>query len=76
MWHLVALCSCTITQSSKIFPLLSVLFKYEPPAALPVTTIADVIRNKKQGDTITVSGTVKWNGDSKPQTTQTAKYEM
>jgi len=44
---------------------MSVPFKYEPPAALPVTSIADVIRNKKQGDTITVSGTVKWNGDSK-----------
>jgi len=49
----------------KDIPTMSVPFKYEPPAALPVTSIADVIRNKKQGDTITVSGTVKWNGDSK-----------
>lgn len=43
----------------KDIPTMSVPFKYEPPAALPVTSIADVIRNKKQGDTITVSGTVK-----------------
>lgn len=49
----------------KDIPPMSVPFKYEPPAALPVTSIADVIRNKKQGDTITVSGTMKWNGDSK-----------
>ncbi|CAH3187671.1 unnamed protein product [Porites lobata] len=44
---------------------MSLPFKYAPPAALPVTTLAEVIKNKKQGDTITVSGTVKWDGEAK-----------
>ena len=49
----------------KDIPRMSLPFKYVPPAALPVASIADVIRNKKQGDTDTVSGTVTWNGDPK-----------
>lgn len=44
---------------------MSVPFKYAPTAALPVTTITEVIKNKKQGDTITVSGSVKWDGEAK-----------
>lgn len=30
-----------------------------------MTTVVDVIRNKKQGDQITVSETVKWDGEAK-----------
>ncbi|KAK2560754.1 hypothetical protein P5673_016534 [Acropora cervicornis] len=66
---------------------MSVPFKYVPPAALPVTSIADVIKSKKQGDTITVCGTVtkkqgdtitvcgtvKWNGDSKTPSNSSRK---
>lgn len=55
-------------------PTMSVPFKYVPPAALPVTSIADVIRNKKQGDRITVSGTVKWNGE--PKTPNNSKHKV
>ena len=57
----------------KNIPTMSVPFKYVPPAALPVTSIADVIKSKKQGDTITVCGTVKWNGDSKTPSNSSRK---
>ena len=42
----------------KDIPTMSLPFKYVPPEALPVTSIADIIKNKK-------GGTVTWNGDPK-----------
>ena len=57
----------------KDVPTMSVRFSYVPPAALPVTSIADVIKSKKQGDTVTVSGTVKWNGEAKTPTNSKRK---
>ena len=58
----------------KDVPTMSVPFKYVLPAALPVTSIADIIRSKKQGDTITVSGTVKWEGE--PKTPNNTKRQV
>ena len=57
-------------------PTMFVPFNYIPPAALPVTSVADVIRNKKQGNTITVSGTVKWDGGGKNPKQLKAKCGM
>ena len=44
---------------------ISLPFKYAPPAALPLSTIADITKNKKTGDSVTVSGTIKWDGEEK-----------
>ena len=53
---------------------MSVPFRYVPLAAIPVTSIADIIRSKKQGNTITVSGTVKWQGE--PKTPNNTKRQV
>ena len=44
---------------------ISLPFKYASPAALPLSTIADITKNKKTGDSVTVSGTIKWDGEEK-----------
>ena len=58
----------------KDVPTMSVPFRYVVPAALPVTNIAYIIRSKTQGDTITVSGTVKWEGE--PKTPNNTKRQV
>ena len=40
---------------------MAIPFKYTPPAAPPITTVADVLRTKNQGNMVTVSGLIRWD---------------
>ena len=39
---------------------MAIPFKYVPPAAPPITSVADVLKTKRQGDMVTVSGLIRW----------------
>ena len=43
---------------------VAIPFKYVPPAAAPITTVADVLKTKRQGDMVTVSGLIRWNSEA------------
>ena len=47
---------------------MAIPFKYTPPAASPITAVADVLRTKNQGDMVTVSEFIRWDSEtSMPQ---------
>ena len=47
---------------------MAIPFKYVPPAAPPITSVADVLKTKRQGDMVTVSGLIRWESEaSTPQ---------
>ena len=50
---------------------MAIPFKYVPPAAPPITSVADVLKTKRQGDMVTVSGLIRW--DSEASTPQNSK---
>ena len=39
---------------------MAIPFKYVPPAAPPITSVVDVLKTKRQGDMVTVSGLIRW----------------
>ena len=55
-------------------PTISIPFQFKPTATLPVMKVANIIKQKKQGDIVTVSGTVKW--DSEPKTPENTKKRV
>ncbi|RMX55317.1 hypothetical protein pdam_00025080 [Pocillopora damicornis] len=50
---------------------MAISFKYVPPAAPSLTSVADVLKTKRQGDMVTISGLIRW--DSEASTPQNSK---
>lgn len=53
---------------------MAIPFKYVPPAAPPITSVADVLKTKRRGDMVTVSGLILW--DSEASTPQNSKWPV
>ena len=43
---------------------MAISFKYVPPAAPPLTSVADVLKTKRQGDMVTISGLIRWDSEA------------
>lgn len=54
-------------------PTLSIPFQFTPAATQAVIKVVDIIKQKKQGDTVTVSGTVSQKHQTTPERVRDGK---
>ena len=52
------------THSYKRLMPISFKYTYVPPAAPPITSVADILKTKRQGDMVTVSGLIRWDSEA------------